>query len=118
MALFGLKVGGKAVEKIGAIVDQTIIDKDKANELKANLVQTFAEHMLTGPGASITKYTICALVSVVVLTGTYVFLFRPPAYFQNFKEYALFSGTIIGMITGAYAAGTTVQTFTRKDKNG
>jgi hypothetical protein len=103
----------KVVEKGVGIIDQAVIDKDRANELKADLVKSIAENMLTGKGSSVTKITICGLVAIVVIAGTYTFLFHP----QNitvFKDYALFSASLIGMLTGAYAAGTTIQTFSKK----
>jgi hypothetical protein len=96
--------------KGASLIDQAIIDKDLANQLKSDLMSKMTELMLTGKGASVTKITICGLVAVVVLSGTYTFLFNP-GNFQNFKDYALFSASIIGMITGAYAAGTTIQTI-------
>lgn len=116
MGLFGISAG-RIVEKGVSIIDQAVLDKDEANRLKADLIKTISTNMLTGKGASITKVTICGLVAVVVISGTYTFLFHP-ANIPQFKDYALFSGTLIGMLTGAYATGTTIQTFSKKRENG
>ena len=56
------------------IVDQAVTDKDKFNELKYTLAKAQAQLMMSGPGQSITKITICVLVSLVVGSGTWVFL--------------------------------------------
>lgn len=101
------------VNKGVGIIDKTVVDQDKALELKAELINTISQYMLTGKGESITKITICGLVAIIILTGTYTFLFNP-ANIPQFKDYALFSGTLIGIITGAYVTGTTIQRVSKK----
>lgn len=104
-----LDAANKAVD----VIDQTVIDQDKAIEIKAQLAQKMAELMLTGGGASITKWTICILTGVVVLIGAAVFIFAPENI-DKYKDYALFTTPLIGLLTGGYAAGTTVQRVMKK----
>lgn len=109
-----LEKGIEALGKAGDIIDQAVLDKDKAYALKMELVQNFVTNMLGGAGASVTKYTICGLVGLVVVAGTYAFLFNP-ALIARYKDYALTVTPIIGILTGAYLTGTTVQTVTKRD---
>jgi len=96
------------VDKGIEIIDQAVLDKDKANELKTDLVKSIGTLMLTGSGTSITKITICILVSVVTLVGTYIFLAKP-ASIEGFKDYALSVTPQIGILIGAYGTGATIQ---------
>jgi hypothetical protein len=80
-------------------------DKDALNQLQYTLLQARAELLMSGPGGSITKITICGLVSVVVVILSWTFLFQP----ENMKmanEYALAVTPIIGMLMGIYGAGS------------
>lgn len=101
------------VEKGVGIIDQAVEDKDKANELKYDLAKTANINMLTGGGTSITKITICFLVGIVVLVGTYVFLVNPEKM-EDFKDYAFAVTPLIGILVGAYGAGTTIQKIIKK----
>lgn len=105
--------GFKTLGKAGEIIDQAVLDKDKAYELKMALVNNFMTNMLTGAGASVTKYTICGLVSIVVGALTWAFLFNPEMI-QRAIQYAGAVTPIIGILTGAYLTGTTVQTIQKK----
>jgi hypothetical protein len=96
------------VDKSVEIIDQAVLDKDKANELKTDLVKSVATLLLSGKGSSITKVTICALVSIVTLIGSYIFLFKP-GDIAGYKDYALAVTPLIGILVGAYATGTTFQ---------
>jgi hypothetical protein len=100
------------VDKSVEIIDQAVLDKDKANELKTDLVKSVATLMLTGKGASITKYTICGLTILVVGIGAWTYLFRP-AQMMAYKDFALFAGPLIMGLGGYYLTGTSLQ-----DKNG
>ena len=86
------------------IVDQAVTDKDALNKLKYTLAQAQAQLMLSSPGSSITKYTICFLVSLVVGSGTWVFV--TGGDMEAFRSYALAVVPIIGILTGSYVTGT------------
>jgi hypothetical protein len=90
------------------ILDQAVTDKDKLLEMKFELMKSFGQAMLTGKGESITKVTICGLTIVVVLIGAWVFLFRP-AIIASYKDFAIFSGSLIMGLGGYYLTGTTLQ---------
>jgi hypothetical protein len=96
------------VDKSVEIIDQAVLDKDRANELKTDLVKSVATLMLSGKGASVTKVTICGLITIVTLIGAYIFLFKP-GDIAGYKDYALAVTPLIGILVGAYATGTTVQ---------
>jgi len=101
------------IEKSVDIIDQAVTDVDKANELKADLAKTIAEHMLTGSGASITKTTICVLVGLIVCIGAYIFLTHPENI-EGFREFALSVTPLIGFLIGGYATGTTMTKILKK----
>jgi len=98
MGLFNI---GKKIDKGLEIAEKAVIDKDKQNELKYE----YAKTILTGQGASITKITICGLVTLVVGVVTYTFLFHP-ANMEHAKDYAYVAGILIGIITGGYLGGS------------
>ena len=83
---------------------EAITDKDKFNELQYKLAMIQAQSMLTGPGQSITKMTICFLVSLVVGSGTWVFV--TGGNMQSFRDYALAVVPIISILTGSYVTGS------------
>jgi len=82
------------------IAKEAVTDKDKAIELQVKLELARAQLMLSGPGTSITKITICALVALVVGTGTWVFL--TGGNIEGFKNYALAVTPLIGLLIGVY----------------
>jgi hypothetical protein len=86
------------------IVDQVATDKDALNKLKYTLAQAQAQLMMSGPGQSITKITICVLVSLVVGSGTWVFI--TCGDMLSFRDYALAVVPIISILTGSYVTGT------------
>ena len=86
------------------IVDQVATDKDALYKLKYTLAQAQAQLMLGGGGFPITKYTICLLVSIVVGSGTWVFV--TGGDMATFKDYALAVVPVIGILTGSYVTGT------------
>jgi len=114
MGLFG-NSAGRIVEKGVSIIDQAVLDKDKALELKIDLLKSFAENMLTGKGSSVTKITICGLTIVVVLIGAWVFLFNPDKM-SAYKDFVLFAGPLIMGLGGYYLTGTSIQD--KKEKMG
>lgn len=109
MALFkGLKAIGKLTDLADKgldIADQAVIDKDKQIELKATLQTLRANLLLSGQGGSITKATICGLISAVVLTGLAKFWFSP-VDMVNFRDLVLSVTPVIGILIGAYGTGS------------
>ena len=97
-------------------------DKDKFNELQYKLAMIQAQSMLSGKGASITKITICGLVSLAVGVGAYVFLrvvdflltsgITPESLemakvlMGTYKDWAIPAVALIGLITGSYVTGS------------
>jgi hypothetical protein len=69
--------------------------------------------MFSGKGSSITKYTICGLVGMVAAALTYAFMFNHTAI-PYAKDYAFAVTPVIGILTGAYLTGTSVQTIQRR----
>ena len=103
----------KVVDKGVDIVDKAVVDQDEALKLKTELIRTLSSYLLSGPGASITKITICILVSVVVFVGTYIFLVKPK-YIEGFKDYALSVTPLIGILIGAYGTGAAIGKVIKK----
>jgi len=90
------------------IADQAVTDKDKLNELKYKMEEIRATALLTGKGQSITKITICGLVTLVVGVLSWVFLMHP----ENMAEairYSTAATPIIGVLIGVYGTAKTVQ---------
>ena len=108
MGLINRIRGGPSVRQLVSesleIADQVATDKDKLNELKYTLAKAQAQLMMSGPGQSITKITICFLVSLVVGSGTWVFV--TGGDMQAFRDYALAVVPIISILTGSYVTGT------------
>jgi len=108
----GLFKAGKAIAKLADkgldIADQAIVDKDKANALRAHLAEIRAQALLTGAGQSVTKITICGLVSLVVGVLSWTFIFHP----ENMAQAIQYSTAVtpsIGLLIGAYTTGTTLK---------
>jgi len=101
------------VNKGAGIIDELVLDKDKALELKVDLAKSVAEKMLTDKGSSVTKVTINCLVAIVTMVGVFVFIFRPEEI-ERYKDLALFVTPLIGMLIGGYATGTTIQKVIKK----
>ena len=88
--------------------EEAIEDKDKVNELKAKLEEIKTTALLTGKGSSVTKITICGLVSLVVVVLSWTFLMQP----ENMAEairYSTAVSPLIGVLIGVYGTTTTVQ---------
>jgi hypothetical protein len=100
-----LKRVGSIIDKGVDIADQAVVDKDKLNELKYTLEKARAELLLGGKGQSVTKITICALVSLVVGVLSWTFMLHPENM-QNAINYAQAVTPIIGILIGVYGAGT------------
>ena len=94
------------------IADQAVIDQDKLNELKFNLHQIIATSMLTGKGASITKITICGLVSFVVISVIIKWLLTGNV--DGAMQLLPLVTPLIGMLIGAYGTSKTVQKVAEK----
>ena len=101
------------VDKGVEIIDQAVLDKDKANEINTDLVKSVAALLLSGKGSSITKVTICVLIGFVTILGGYVFLFHPENI-ENYKDYSLMITPLIGILVGGYATGSTIQKVIKK----
>ena len=97
------------------IADQAVIDQDKLNELKFNLHQIIATSMLTGRGASITKITICGLVSFVVISVIIKWLLTGNV--DGAMQLLPLVTPLIGMLIGAYGTSKTIQKVAEK-RNG
>jgi hypothetical protein len=109
MGLFkGLKRVADLADKGLDLADQAITDKDLLNKLHYDLIKKRAEFLLSGSGASITKITICALVSLLVAVGCIVF-FRMPADMVRYKDFILSVTPLIGILIGVYGGAKTVQ---------
>jgi len=106
--MFKISAGKKIAETGLRVIDRLVVDKNKAIELKTGLATDIARRMLEGSGSSFTKITICVLVGIVVLVGVYTFLFQPERI-DEYGKFALVVSPLIGGLTGAYAAGTTIQ---------
>lgn len=104
----GLKKLLDIVDKGEQIVQEAVIDKDKAIELENTLQSLRAQLLLSGSGAGVTKVTICALVSIIVITGTVCFIIGKDM--SAFKEYASAVTPIIGVLIGVYGAGKALTT--------
>jgi len=90
------------------IADKAIIDKDKKIELEKALETLKVQLLLSGKGAGVTKITICALVSTVVLTGTICFITGQDM--TAFKDYAMSVTPVIATLIGIYGAGKAITT--------
>jgi len=105
------KAGKKILDIVdtGAkIAEKATTDKDKAIQLDNTLQRVKAKLMLSGRGESITKVTICGLVSLVVGILSWTFLFNP----ENMDKainYAVAVTPLIGMLMGSYATGATLK---------
>ena len=105
----------KTINKGIDVVDQLVVDEDKKNELKYGLMQTIASGMLTGKGASITKITICGLVSFVVISVIIKWLLTGNV--DGAMQLLPLVTPLIGMLIGAYGTGKTIQKISAT-KNG
>jgi len=138
MGLLSKLKGGPTIRELAKdamdLGSQAITDKDKLNDLQYKLAQIQAQSMLTGKGQSVTKITICFLVSLVVTVGAYVFL-RGFEYMiahafteesiqiaktmmGSYKDFAFPASAIIGIITGSYATGSSFKRSKWSKNNG
>ena len=86
------------------------IDRDKLFELQKNIEMVRAQAMLMADSKiSITKTTICALVSLIVGIGAYKYLYATPdtihAVMQGFRDFAMAVTPVLGILIGAYGTG-------------
>ena len=101
MGLFNL---GDSINKGIDIIDQAVLDKDKANELKFQLMQNMITSMYTGPGSKITKWTLCFLVTSVVWVILYTFL--TGGNMDGVLAATGACGGVIGLMTGGWVYGS------------
>jgi hypothetical protein len=117
MGLLGIRKSiDNAVNQGAAIAKEAIIDKDKQIELINTLETLRAQSLLTGKGASITKITICALVSAIVVTGLVKFWVNPVDLIL-FKDLVLSLTPVVGILIGVYGSGKAFKgsRWSRKD---
>ena len=100
-----LKTGLDTLKNISEIGKEAVTDKDKLNELQYSIEELRTQLLLSGSGQSITKITICGLVSLVVGVLSWTFLLHPENM-QNAINYAQAVTPIIGILIGVYGAGT------------
>jgi hypothetical protein len=100
--------GGPSIRQLVSegidLAEEVATDKDKLNELQHKLAMMQAQLMMGGPGQSVTKITICFLVSLVVGSGTWVFI--TGGDMRAFRDYALAVVPIISILTGSYVTGS------------
>ena len=104
MGLFGLFDKDGLLSKGLGTVDKAVINQDLKNQLQHDLVMKYADVMFQGPGAKITKWTLCANVSAVV--GTILYTFAKGGDIDGVLAIATACGGVIGLMTGAFAYGT------------
>lgn len=98
----------KAIDQGSAIAKEAIVDKDKFIALDHELQKIRAELLLSGKGGSITKITICGLVSATVITALAKFWIDPAAMTQ-FKDLAISITPILTILIGAYGTGKIIK---------
>ena len=98
----------KVIEHTAEIVKETTIDRDKVFQLDHELQKIRAELLLSGRGGSITKITICGLVSATVVTALAKFWIDPAAMTQ-FKDLAISITPILTILIGAYGTGKIIK---------
>ncbi len=103
----------QAIENTTEIAKKTVTDKDQLNKIQGELATLRTTLMMTGSGASITKITICALVTWVIGVVSFIFL-KQPENMMHAKDFALVVGTVMGLITGGFVTGTSLKR--RKNK--
>lgn len=94
----------KAIDQGSAIAKEAILDKDKYYALQHELQKIRATLLLSGKGASFTKFTICFLVSAIVVTALVKFWIEPGAM-AEFKDLAISVTPLLGILIGAYGTG-------------
>lgn len=105
------------------IADEAVTDKDELNKLKHTLTKARMELLYKGKGASITKITICILVSIVVCMGTLVFTLQSltgqleSGTMEAFKDYALAVTPILGILVGSYAGGSSFKKLMERNND-
>jgi len=121
MGLIFNRGGGKIgkgldlLQEVAEIGKEAVTDRDKLNDLQYKIMETRAALLLSGKGSSVTKYTICFLVSLVVGCLCYAFMFK-----SNLIQYATqFSNAAfpyVAILIGGYAGGSTAKRFIEKGK--
>lgn len=111
-----LKSLTRSIENVTKIGEKAVTNKDKLNKLQADLATLRTTLMMTGSGASITKITICTLVSWVVGVVSWIFL-RNPADLAYAKDFAIVVGTVMGLLTGGFVTGTSLKRRLKRSKD-
>ena len=126
MGLINRIKGGPSIRQLASeamdIGKEAVTDRDKLNDLQYKLATIQAQSMLSGKGASITKITICGLVSLAVGVGAYVFLRivdflltsgatpesleMAKVLMGTYKDWSIPAVALIGLITGSYVTGS------------
>jgi len=107
MGLFSKIVSKRVGNVVGKTLDiakEAVTDKDAYYKLEHGLKELQVKMMLSGPGASITKITVCGLVSFVVGLGAYVFILAPELI-QQYKDFCRATSPLITTLIGVYGTG-------------
>lgn len=98
----------QTIENASAIAKKVVVDKDKALELDASLQKIRMELLHSGKGASITKITICGLVTLVVGVISYKYMITPDAegaigvVMTAARDYAVSVTPLIAILIGFF----------------
>lgn len=95
----------KSLENVTEMGKEAVIDRDKLYQLKADIISQITNLMMTGKGAGLTKITICGLTAWIIGVVSWVFL-KTPENMTYVKDFAIISGSLIGIITGGYVSGS------------
>jgi hypothetical protein len=101
----GIEAITGSINNINNTVAEAIEDKDLRNKLQAEIMKTRMQLLNVGPGSSITKITICGLVTVLVFIGCFKFLVQPEDM-VHYNDFLLSVTPLIGILIGAYGAGS------------
>ena len=97
-----------SIENVTEMGTKAVTDKDQLNKIQGDLATLRTTLMMSGSGASITKITICALVTGVVTIVSVLFLGNPE-HLEYAKDYAIVVGSVMGLLTGGYVTGTSLK---------
>ncbi len=117
----------QTIENASAIAKKVVVDKDKALELDASLQKIRMELLHSGKGASITKITICGLVTLVVGIISFKFVTASSTTegaisiaMTAARDYAISVTPLIAILIGIYGTkgGKTLLERTKVNRRG
>ena len=97
----------QSIENVTDIAKEATIDRDAQIKMDGELQKIRSQLMLGGQGMSITKWTICALVTLVVSIISYKFVTATDtqAAMLAARDYAISVSPIIGILIGVFGFG-------------